>query len=95
MTEFNVGDRVKVEYEGTVEDWTAGSVKVDGEWIAMQYVTRLPDPMPTKIGAVIRADGMLWAFDGKQWNTPNDCLNPEDFGDAEFEVIHEGVDVDD
>ena len=61
MTEFKKGDRVKVEFEGIVaaENTRAGMIFIDspdktGYWLHSNYITKLHDPMPTKLFTVIK-----------------------------------------
>ena len=58
MTAFKKGDRVKVEYEGIVDELTQTRFRIQhplgDKWLSASQLTKLHDPLPRKIGAVIR-----------------------------------------
>jgi hypothetical protein len=62
MSHFKKGDRVKVEFEGVIQDVDTHAktlrALVDGcfIWVELRHLTKLHDPLPTKAGTVIRLD---------------------------------------
>lgn len=111
MSEIKKGDRVKVEFEGIVTGIYENGIGVnvkdhDGTFYTLsRFATRVPDPLPTKRGAMIRYEGFETAtggsdirlYDGVRWRTLDgvhvDTLtvvnNAAHFG---FTLLFEGVD---
>ena len=60
MSNFVIGNRVRVEFDGTILSFTShGTVLVQREdgrqhWMHLNHLTKLHDPLPTKNGAMIR-----------------------------------------
>ena len=63
MSEFNIGDRVKVEFEGKIIDVDSASFRITinggvGFWLSNDgvTVTRIKPPLPTTEGSLIKAE---------------------------------------
>jgi hypothetical protein len=101
MSEFKVGDRVKVEFEGVVVHPLAGGELLVQygrftKWLPAEHITKLHDPLPTKNGAVILSDGgTAMQLDNGNWYalasggfTPDDVLYAND----QFTILYAGDD---
>ena len=107
MSEIKVGDRVHVEYEGTVveQSWDTGRYWVvgaeddhGGYWAPSGSVTRIPDPLPTAPGAVIRNahDFTYMRLDSGRWLDPRGSTHDHKalsriHSTAPFTIIDRGV----
>lgn len=107
MNDIKVGDRVRVEYEGTVveQSWGTGRYWVvgveddhDGYWAPARSVTRIQDPLPTGRGAVIRnADDFTYMrLDSGRWLDPRGSTHDHKalnriHSIAPFTIIDRGV----
>jgi len=74
MTEFEKGDRVKVEFEAIVQTLDDGGRVVlsnhnnaSSIWIPPEFLTKLHDPLPTKEGATIFYDGVAYQLQLGDW----------------------------
>lgn len=88
MTEFKVGDRVKVEFEATIDSVTAKSVLMTSTdnhtqaWMLRENLTKLAPALPTKIGSVIDSHGYRFMLSAYGWRS--DADKTWIWSDAEF-----------
>lgn len=106
MSEIKVGDRVKVEYEGTIVEqsqhsgryWVWVEDSQEGYWVSARSVTRIQDPLPTAPGAVIRNahDFTYMRLDSGRWLDPRGSTHDHKalsriHSIAPFTIIDRGV----
>ena len=103
MTDYKPGDRVRVEFEGTIVDSGDGWLEFDnGECLTTEglTITRIKPTLPTEFGSVVELeDGFRLVFDGGAWSginrDPETFIfaghQPEEVAKLNFTVIREGI----
>lgn len=100
MSDFSVGDRVKVEFEGTILDVDSASFRITingafGVWLPNDgtTVTRVKPPLPTTEGSLIKAGDpfgylvLTTGLDGNPvWGNSDYVFEPDSIR-FEYEVI--------
>lgn len=80
MSEFKVGDRVKVEFEGVIIDTDPdGTYRVDTPghpvewaWVIPENMTKIETPLPTKLGTVIESNRNRFMLTRGGWRADSD-----------------------
>jgi hypothetical protein len=78
MTEFKVGDRVKVEFEGHMKDTEFNNTRIlvddgfSGTWVLRESATKLAPELPTKEGTVIDSHGYRFILTTRGWHPTTD-----------------------